>query len=293
MPLQLPFTPEYCELETKGRLLIVRLNRPKAMNSQPPAMHVEMSCVWDAYEADPDLWVAIITGNGKAFSAGFDLKAASGMAPEEDVDASRYFKHVKPSKSGFCGLTERKGCVKPIIAAVNGIAHGGGFETALACDVIVASQEHADFALPEVKVGLFAAAGGVVRLPRIIGYHNAMAMILTGRRVKADEALKLGIVQQVVPHAELMGAAEALANKILEGNPDAVGASIAMAKASWREMQSAHTDEISLIRAQNDFAAVRRQEASENKMIGPMAFSMKQKPEWKPPKPLSEFQSKL
>ena len=164
------------------------------------------------------------TGNGKAFSAGFDLKSASGLSPPEDVtpdlttgvslEGEEYCCQGIKGGTGFAGLTDRDG-IKPVIAggtlnppflhltsiscctaAVNGIAHGGGFETALACDVIIAS-ENADFALPEPKVGLYAAAGGAIRLPRLIGYHNALSLILTGRRVKGEEAVRLGIASQV------------------------------------------------------------------------------------------------
>lgn len=295
MPISFPFQLEYSQIEEKGRLLIVRLNRPQAMNSQPVAMHAELSCIFDAFEQDPGLWVAIVTGNGKAFSAGFDLKSAAGMAPKKDTDPSRYAKFTKIGKggveSGFAGLTMRRGS-KPIIAAVNGIAHGGGFETALACDVIIAS-ELADFALPEPKVGLFAAAGGVVRLPRLIGYHNAMSMILTGRRVKGPEALQLGIAQQCVPPAELMPAAEKFAEQILACSPDAISASLAVAKSTWRNMTPETTDEITATRSQGQYPATKRQEVSPNKLEGPTAFSQKRAPKWHAPKPLSDFGAKL
>eukprot|EP01065_Artemidia_motanka_P037990 TRINITY_DN46873_c0_g1_i1.p1 TRINITY_DN46873_c0_g1~~TRINITY_DN46873_c0_g1_i1.p1 ORF type:complete len:327 (+),score=120.10 TRINITY_DN46873_c0_g1_i1:69-983(+) len=286
MPLSLGFAPRYCELEERGRLLIVRLNRPKQMNSQPPAMHAEMSVVWDAYERDPELWVAIVTGNGRAFSAGYDLKAAAGLAAKEDMDSSRY-QQFEPSKSGFCGLTERAGS-KPIIAAVNGVAHGGGFETALACDVIIASEK-ADFSLPEPKVGLFAAAGGVVRLPRLIGYHNAMSLILTGRRVSGKEALSLGIVQQCVPHDQLMPAAVKLADQILACSPDSIAASLAVAKGTCRNVKGDNTDEITATRTQWNYSAARRQRVSVNQREGPKAFAEKRAPKWVSPEPLSKF----
>ena len=227
--MNLPFTPAYCELHASDSgILTVRLNRPKQMNSMPPAAHAELTKVFDAFERDDELRVAILTGNGRAFCAGFDLKAAAGMAPERDMDITRYQCNREgeidtqgvPGGGGFCGITERAALLKPVIAAVNGIAHGGGFETALACDIIIASREKADFALPEPKVGLMASAGGVVRLPRIIGYHNAMGMILTGRRVGAEEAQQLGFVQHVVPHDQLMDTALKVAQDILLCSPE-------------------------------------------------------------------------
>jgi len=239
--------------------------------------------------------VAILTGNGKAFCAGFDLKTAAGVADKKDADPSRYGKHVKlvqgphATAMGFNGLSERVGS-KPIIAAVNGIAHGGGFETALSCDVIIAS-ENADFALPEPKVGLFAGAGGVVRLPRILGYHNAMSLILTGRRVKGPEALRLGIAQQCVRPEELMPAAEAFAGQILACSPDAIAASLAVAKATWRNMSPETTNEIIATRTQGQYPAVQRQLRSPNQLEGPKAFAEKRAPEWHAPEPLEKFQS--
>ena len=149
--------------------------------------HFELNKVFDDFSADPEQWVAIVTGAGdKAFCAGNDLKwqAAGGKRGWD--------------KGGFAGLTSRFDCDKPIIAAVNGVAMGGGFEIALACDLIIAS-ENATFALPEPRVGLAALAGGVHRLPRQIGLKRAMGMILTARHVSAKEGLELGFVNEVVP----------------------------------------------------------------------------------------------
>ena len=151
------------------------------MNAIHPPASLEMAAAWDGFEADPDLWVGIVTGEGeRAFSAGNDLKyqAAGG--------------EFTAPPSGFGGLTSRLACNKPIIAAVNGIALGGGFEIALAADIIVAS-ENARFGLPEPRVGLAALAGGMHRLPRQIGLKNAMALLLTGRHFDAREAYRFGL----------------------------------------------------------------------------------------------------
>src|SRR5438094_4058773 len=180
--------PDYrfCTVADEGRLRIVTLNRPEVMNALHSEAHWEFDGVWNEFSADPNLWVGIITGAGdRAFSAGNDLKvqAAGRRGP-------------RPA-TGFAGLTSRFDLDKPLIAAVNGVAMGGGFETALACDIIVAA-ETAVFALPEPRVGLIAGSG-VHRLPRMIGQKAALGMIRTGRRVSAAEGQALGAVNQAVP----------------------------------------------------------------------------------------------
>src|SRR5207244_761649 len=158
----------FCSVEDQGRVRIVTINRPEVMNALHSEAHWEFDAVWNEFAADPELWVAIITGAGdRAFSAGNDLKvqAAGQRGPRP--------------KTGFAGLTSRFDLDKPLIAAVNGVAMGGGFETALACDIIVAA-ENAVFALPEPRVGLIAGSG-VPRLPRMIPQQWAIALVLTGR----------------------------------------------------------------------------------------------------------------
>ena len=184
------------------------LNRPGVMNALHKPAHFELHEVFNAFAADPDQWVAIVTGAGdRAFCAGNDLKwqAAGGERGW--------------NSSGFGGLTTRFDCDKPIIAAVNGVAMGGGFEIALACDLIIAS-ENAVFALPEPRVGLAALAGGLHRLPRQIGLKRAMGMILTGRHVSAREGLDLGFVNEVVPAGEALSCSGALGRPDLPEQPD-------------------------------------------------------------------------
>ena len=161
----------YCQVEKSGRLTVVTIDRPEVMNALHPPGNQELAEVFDDFARDPEQWVAIITGAGdRAFSAGNDLKyQASGG------------KMWGPA-TGFAGLTQRFDNVKPVIAAVNGLAMGGGFEIALACDLIVAA-ENAVFALPEPRVGLAALAGGIHRLPREIGMKQAMGMLLTGQSI--------------------------------------------------------------------------------------------------------------
>lgn len=195
---------EFVQIERDGHLLVVTINRPEARNSLHPPAHLELEEIFDAYFADPSLWVAIVTGAGtQAFSAGNDLiYTASG-------------KPLYVPLSGFAGLTNRRHMDKPIIAAVNGFAMGGGLEIALACHLIVADAA-AQLALSEVKVGLAAAAGGLVRLPRKLPVAVATEMILTGRRMGAAEAEQRGLVNRVAPAGQAVTVARELAAEILE-----------------------------------------------------------------------------
>jgi crotonobetainyl-CoA hydratase len=252
---------EFCLTEREGHLLIVTINRPEVMNALHPPAHIELDQIFNDFAADPELRVAIITGAGeKAFSAGNDLKfSATGQK-------------VTTPPSGFGGLTSRFDCYKPLIAAVNGFAMGGGFEIALACDLIIAA-EHATFALPEPKVGLAALAGGLHRLPRQIPLKQAMGMILTGRTVKANEAQTLGFVNEVVPAAELMATARKWANMIIECSPLSIQAS------KHSIMQGLDLELTEAIKNNND--SVRKLMQSEDMLEGIRAFVEKRKPDWK------------
>ena len=255
---------EFCTVQDEGRLRMVTLNRPEVLNALHADAHFELTAVWDEFAARDDLWVGIVTGAGeRAFSAGNDLK----------VQASGRRKPGPPT--GFAGLTARFDLDKPLIAAVNGAAMGGGFETALACDLIVAS-ENAVFALPEPRVGLAAVAGGLHRLPRQIGMKAAMGIVLTGRRVDAREALALGIVNEVVPQEGLLDAARKWAGLILECSPMAVRASKAVAMRGLDEQGVE-----AALAAQMDYASVKAWKGSEDYLEGPRAFAEKRKPDWK------------
>ena len=205
-------TYEFVKIQRHDKVLIVTLNRPSVYNAVHRPMHLELDKIWNDFAQDQELWVAILTGAGdKAFCAGNDLKyTASGEDTALPV-------------SGFSGLTQRYDLEKPIIAAVNGFAMGGGFETALSCDIILASN-NAIFGLPEVKVGFLAAASGIQRLSRYIGRIAAQEIMLTGRSVAADEALNLGIVNSLFPSDKLLEAAMAKAKEIASVSPSAVKA---------------------------------------------------------------------
>jgi enoyl-CoA hydratase/carnithine racemase len=255
---------KFCSIERSGGLLVVTINRPEAMNSLHPAANAELAAAFDEFAADPQLHVAIITGAGdRAFCAGNDLKFQATGAPM-----------VVP-QSGFGGLTARFDMNKPVIAAVNGVAMGGGFEIALACDLIVAA-EHAVFSLPEPRVGLMASAGGLIRLPRMIPPKQAMAMILTSKRVTAAEGLQLGFVNEVVAaQASVLDAARQWATRILEASPLAIRASKDIAMRSL-----AGTDLPELYRIQKTLPAAVSMYESEDRIEGPKAFAEKRAPRW-------------
>ncbi|MEQ9520043.1 MAG: enoyl-CoA hydratase-related protein [Parvibaculum sp.] len=255
-------TYEHCSAEKDGRLLIVTINRPERMNSLHPPANFELEKIFNDFAEDPDLWVAIITGAGdRAFSAGNDLKwTAEG-------------KKLEVPPTGFAGLTARYNLNKPVIAAVNGVAMGGGFEIALACDLIIASDK-ATFALPEPKVGLAALAGGLHRLPRQIGVKQAMGMILTGRVVPAAEGQALGFVNEVVAPGELMAAARRWAEQIMACSPMSIRAS--------KESVYKGLDEANLAKAvTGQYPAVSALFKSEDLIEGPVAFAEKRAPKWK------------
>jgi enoyl-CoA hydratase/carnithine racemase len=252
---------EFVQYEKRDHVAFVTMNRPAVMNALHPAAHEELDRVWNDFAADPDCWVAVLTGAGeKAFSAGNDLKWT--------------VQHGLPRmpKSGFAGLTTRFDLLKPIIAAVNGFALGGGLEIALACDIIVAA-EHATLGLPEPKVGLMAAAGGVHRLPRQIPLRIAMGMLLTGRPLKAAEALQYGLVNEVVPGAQLMEAAGRWAAAIAECCPLSVQAS---KEAALGGLGLPLRDALA-----GTYPAVAKLFASEDAKEGPRAFAEKRRPVWK------------
>ncbi len=255
-------THEFVDVKRRGRIAVVTLNRPDVLNALHKPAHFELHEVFNDFAADPDQWVAIVTGAGdRAFCAGNDLKwqAAGGERGW--------------NSSGFGGLTLRFHCDKPIIAAVNGVAMGGGFEIALACDLIIAS-ENATFALPEPRVGLAALAGGLQRLPRQIGLKRAMGMILTGRHVSAREGFELGFVNEVVPAGEALRAAERWADQICQNSPMSVRAS----KQAVMEGLNHSLPEAMI--AQREYPAVREMIESADYVEGPKAFAEKRPPRW-------------
>ena len=253
---------DYIDVRHAGRVTIVTLNRPQVMNALHYPAHLELATVFDDFAADPEQWVAIVTGSGeRAFCAGNDLKyQAEGNG-------------LEAPESGFAGLTSRFDLFKPVIAAVNGVAMGGGFETALACDIIVAA-EHAVFSLPEPRVGLVALGGGVLRLPRAVGTMRAMEIALRSRRVSAVEGQSLGFVTQVVPADALMGAAMTIAHELCLSSPKALRATKeAILRGYDQNLDTAMGD-------QWRYSAMVELFDSDHVVEGPKAFSEKRRPNW-------------
>jgi len=241
--------------------MTVTINRPDKLNALHPPANAELGEVFDDFATDDDMWVAIITGAGRGFSAGNDLR----------YQAEGGERMATPK--GFGGLTSRFDLQKPVIAAVNGVSMGGGFEIALACDLIIASDK-AKFALPEPKVGLAALAGGLNRLPRQIGVKRALGMILTGRHVSPEEGKELGFVNEVVPHDELMERTMDWANQIIQCSPLSIRAS--------KDVVYRSLDAPSLQASMEEkYDSVLNLVKSEDFVEGPKAFSEKRAPNWK------------
>lgn len=253
---------EHATLDIEAGIATVTLNRPERLNALHPAAHHYLSELFDRLAKEPQIRVIIVRGNGRAFCAGYDLK--------DSLDDNK----VDLPSTGFAGLTWRSDYPLPLIAAVQGPALGGGFELALACDLIVASHD-ATFALPEPKVGWAALGGGLQRLPRAIGTKQALGIILTGRQVQADEALQLGFVNQVVTAEELDAAALAWARQIAECAPLAIRCSKQVAYASLDQPDFAHALDPST------YPGAHVVLTSEDALEGRRAFSEKRRPVWR------------
>jgi len=253
-------------IDRKGQVLLVTIDRPKA-NAIDAATSREMSAAFEAFRDDPEQRVAILTGAGERFfSAGWDLKAAAaGEESESDYGAG-----------GFGGITELWDLNKPVIVAMNGLAVGGGFELAMAGDLIVAA-DHVRAWLPEVRLGILPDAGGVLRLPRRIPRALAMELLMTGREIAAEEMLRIGLVNRVVPADQVIATAMALAEELLQAAP--------LSLAAVKEIVNG-TEALSLERATAkmrgpELPTYRRALASEDAKEGPAAFAEKRSPRWK------------
>ncbi|NKB97213.1 MAG: enoyl-CoA hydratase [Pseudomonadales bacterium] len=254
---------ECIQVTRVGHVEQILLNRPDALNAITPEMHEELQTAFDAFAADDAAYVAVIKGAGdRAFCAGSDLKSIAFAG------ASRY------PKNGYAGLIERYDLTKPIIAAVDGFALGGGFEIALACDIIVATSR-SSFGLPEPLVGAVALGGGVHRLARQIGLKQAMGMVLTAERVDANTGFDLGFVNEVVSTEDLDSAVDSWCEKILKCAPLSIAAS--------KEAIMRGLDEPSLQAAmvnQEEYPAFHKWRRSEDAKEGPKAFAEKRTPNW-------------
>ena len=251
--------------ERHGAVLEVTINRPKA-NAIDAVTSRIMGDEFAKFRDDPELRVAILTAAGdKFFCPGWDLKAAAeGEAPDADYGVG-----------GFGGLQELPGLNKPVIAAVNGLAFGGGFEIMISADIIIAA-EHATFALPEINSGTLADAA-TIKLPRRIPYQVATEMLFTGRRFTAVEAKHWGIINEIVPAADLMPRARAVAAMLAEG-PPLVFAAI---KETLRETMHLSVQEAFNLVTKRKLPTVDKLYSSEDQLEGAKAFAEKRTPVWK------------
>lgn len=242
-------------IERRNRVMIIILNRPEAMNAINGALS---NGLWNAIkelDADNSLTAGVITGSGRAFCAGMDLKA---FARGEDI--------------GPLGEFVRTGAKKPLIGAINGFALAGGCEIALTCDLLVASK-NAKIGIREVKVGLFAAAGGVFRLPARVGYSKAMEMALTGEPITGEEAMAAGMLTALTEPEDVLETAVALAERIAENAPLAVAASKALVRAAASGIDEDKLWEMQIPLQKKVFS-------SNDAKEGPVAFAEKRAPNW-------------
>ncbi len=247
--------------ERRGNTEILTINRPEARNAVNAAVSRAFATAFDELEEDDECLVVVVTGSGdKAFSAGMDLKAFTAGEGAE----------IMGTKGGFAGIAQRD-FPKPVIAAVNGSALAGGCEIMLACDLVVA-VESATFGIPEVKRGLMAAGGGLVRLPKRLPGAIALELALTGDSIDATRAYELGLINRVVPAERLMDETLALAATIAENAPLAVRTSKRVMKLAG-EVPDADGWAISN-------AAVPTVFGSKDAQEGPIAFAEKRKPQW-------------
>jgi enoyl-CoA hydratase len=249
------------EMEHRGATALVTLNRPEARNAISPEVSETMVAVLDEIEADDAVRAVVLTGRGEVFSAGADLKVvAQGRALE-----------IARVKGGFAGIVNRD-FPKPLIAAVNGAALAGGCEIVLACDLVVAADS-ARFGIPEVQRGLMAAAGGLIRLPNRVPLAIALELAMTGDPIDASRALQLGLVNRVVPAADVVDTALALAERIASNSPIAVRLSRQLVR------EAAELDETAGWQRTNELAS--EVFSSGDAIEGATAFAEKRAPVWK------------
>lgn len=254
--------------EKKGKVAYITLNRPQVLNAMDLDMHARLLEIWNDFNADENIWIGVISGAGdKAFSVGQDIKEL-----RERYKAGEPFSSFgSGGRPGWPRLTERFDIHKPIIAMVDGYAMGGGFELALACDLIIAS-DNSVFALPEAKLGLIQGAGGIFRLTKQLPLKKAMGYLLTGMEMSANEAFDFGLVNEVVPAEQLAETVECWLEKMLLCSPMSVRAikntAYQSASLSVEEAFSQH------------YHAEQRRLESADLVEGVNAFLEKRRPEW-------------
>lgn len=262
-------TSESVRVERRGRVLEITIDRPK-VNAIDHATSRALGDAFKMLHEDAELWVGIITGAGeRIFSAGWDLKALD--SGEQQLD--NWWESESDVFGGFSGLTENWVLNKPVIAALNGLAIGGGFEIALSCDLIVAA-EHVEFALPELPLGIVPDAGALQRLPRRLPYNIAMEMLLLGRRMPAAEAARYGLVNAVVPADDVMPKAREWAEHLARSAPLA----LQTVKEVLRTIEAENVEGAFDVMRTGDVPTYRRMLASEDAKEGVRAFVEKREP---------------
>ena len=254
--------------ELRDHIAVITIGRPQAMNALGPEQQREIIGLWEQFRDDDDAWVAIITGQGeRAFCAGADLKTYTPLLGERGL----YDVRQDADRPGFGGITRGFNLWKPVIAAVNGYALAGGLELALACDIRIASA-NASFGCSEVKRGFHHCDGGTVRLPLIVGLGNALKMQLTGEPIDAAEALRIGLVSEVVALPDLLPTARRYAEAIAANGPLGVrSAKESMIRSLGRALEDALRFENIL------FSTLTR---TDDFREGPRAFAEKRPPQW-------------
>ncbi|KAI0718933.1 enoyl-CoA hydratase/carnithine racemase [Cerioporus squamosus] len=261
----------------QDHVMLLTFNRPKSLNAVTPTMTTDIKNVLDWFDNEPSLWIAVLTGEGRVFCAGADLIAwnkrqAGGGAEADQQDIIR-------NTDGFASLSRRFTTAKPIIAAVNGGAYGGGMEIILNCDLVIASED-AKLALPEVRRGVVAIQGGMPRLARIAGHQLASELLLTGRAISAAEAAtRFGFVNKVVPEKDVLSTALAWAAEITQNSsPDSVQST---KRALLLANQYGNVEDVVVAHIKSKES--KRAFVSENIQEGLRAFVEKRKPVWKNP----------
>jgi crotonobetainyl-CoA hydratase len=263
---------QHVEVTRSGHVLEIRLNKPK-VNAIDQAMSRELGAAFALLRDDPELRVGILTAAGdRIFSAGWDLKALDAG----DTKLDNWWEDGDYGDGGFAGLTENWTLKKPVIAALNGLVIGGGFELAMACDLLIAA-DHVEFALPEMPLGMVPDAGALQRLPRRLPYNIAMEMFLLGRRMPAGEAARYGLLNKVVPREELMPAARAWAAQLAETAPLA----LQTVKEVLRAIEAVPLERAFEVMRTGDLPTYRAMLKSEDAGEGVRAFVEKRAPVFK------------